>query len=79
MLGNAIILVSINEKTFIVASDNGLDRHIKLEMATGRAARGPDRAGPENPGPRALRAETGLKIFYLQSSVQRKIQILVNV
>ena len=30
-----------------------------LEMATGRAAR----AGPENPGPRALRAETGLKYF----------------
>ena len=35
-----------------------------LEMATGRATRG--RAGPENPGPRALRAETGLMIFYLR-------------
>ena len=29
-------------------------------------ARGPKRAGPENPGPRALRAETGLMIFYLR-------------
>ena len=31
-------------------------------MATGRAARGLGRpwAGPENPGPRALRAKTGL-------------------
>ena len=27
-----------------------------LEMATGRAASGPDRAKPENPGPQALRA-----------------------
>ena len=34
-----------------------------LEMGTGRAARGAARAGPENPGPRAVRAETGLKIF----------------
>ena len=30
-----------------------------IEMATGRA-------GPENPSPRALRAETGLMIFYLR-------------
>ena len=30
-------------------------------MATGRAARGPGRAGPGHPGPRA---ETGLKIFH---------------
>ena len=29
-------------------------------------ARGPKRAGPVNPGPRALRAETGLIIFYLR-------------
>ena len=28
----------------------------ELEIGTGRA-------GPENPGPRALRAETGLKTF----------------
>ena len=35
-------------------------------MATGRAARGPSRAGPENPGPRALRAETGLMNFHLR-------------
>ena len=35
-------------------------------MATGRAARGPGRAGPENPGPRASRAQTGLKTFYLK-------------
>ena len=27
---------------------------------------GGPRAGPENPGPRALRAETGLKWFYLR-------------
>ena len=32
-----------------------------LEMATGRP-----RAGPENPGLRALRAETGLMIFHLR-------------
>ena len=31
----------------------------RLEMATGRA-------GPENPGPRASRAQTGLKFFYLK-------------
>ena len=42
-----------------------------LEMATGRAARGPGRAGPnravpENPGPRASRAQTGLKMFYVK-------------
>ena len=36
-------------------------------MATGRAVRGPGRAGPENPGPRALRAETGLMIFLFKS------------
>ena len=35
-------------------------------MATGRAARRPGRAWPENPGPRALRAETSLKFFYLR-------------
>ena len=35
-------------------------------MATGRAAHGPGRAGSENPGPLALRAETGLMIFYLR-------------
>ena len=39
-------------------------------MAMGRAARGPARAGragpgPENPGSRALRPQTGLKHFYL--------------
>ena len=28
---------------------------------------GRPRAGPENPGPRALRAETGLMIFYLRA------------
>ena len=37
-----------------------------LEMANLGPARGPKRAGPENPGPRALRAETGLMIFYLR-------------
>ena len=44
-----------------------------LEMAKLGPARGPKRAGPgraglgpENPGPRALRAETGLMIFYLR-------------
>ena len=33
-----------------------------------RDGNGPGRpqAGPENPGPRALRAETGLKFFYLR-------------
>ena len=37
-------------------------------MASGRAVHGPGRprAGPENPGPPALRAETGLMIFYLR-------------
>ena len=40
-------------------------------MANLGPARGPKlaytgRAGPENPGPRALRTETGLKIFYLR-------------
>ena len=35
-------------------------------MAKLGPARGPERAGPENPGPRALRAETGLMIFYLR-------------
>ena len=29
-------------------------------------ARWPGRAGPEDPGPRALRAETGLMMFYLR-------------
>ena len=48
-------------------------------MATGKAARGPGQAGPENPGPRALQAETGLKCFIYESSVQRKIQVFVNV
>ena len=40
------------------------------EMVTLRGGHGPGgpragagRAGPENPGPRAVRAETGLKIF----------------
>ena len=33
--------------------------------ATDWAAHGPGRAGLENPGPRALQAETGLKIFHL--------------
>ena len=37
-----------------------------LEMATGRVARGPARAGPENPGPRALWAQTGLNFFNLR-------------
>ena len=39
-----------------------------LEMAKLGPALGPKRAGPgpENPGPRALRAETGLMIFYLR-------------
>ena len=32
----------------------------------GRPRAGSGWAGPENPGPRALRAETGLKIFYLR-------------
>ena len=31
-----------------------------------RAGRPAGRAGPENPGPRAFRAETGLKLFYLR-------------
>ena len=37
-------------------------------MAKLGPARGPKRAGPgpENPGPRTLRAETGLMIFYLR-------------
>ena len=39
----------------------------QLEMATGRDARGPGRAGPENPGPRASRAQTGLKLFLFKS------------
>ena len=43
----------------------------QLEMANLGPARGPKRAdtgraGPENPGPRALRDETGLMIFYLR-------------
>ena len=50
---------------------NECGRLYKIEMATGRAARGPGRAGPgragpENPGPRASRTQTGLKIFYLK-------------
>ena len=32
----------------------------------GRPRAGPGRAGPENPGPRASRAQTGLKFFYLK-------------
>ena len=53
-------------------------------MGTGRAARGParagaGRAGPENPGPRAVRAETGLKTFIESFSIKQKIQIFVNV
>ena len=40
----------------------------RIEMAKLGPVRGPKRAGPgpENPGPRALRAETGLMIFYLR-------------
>ena len=37
-----------------------------LEMVRPGPARGPGRAGPEDPGPRALRAETDLMIFYLR-------------
>ena len=37
----------------------GDEPQYQLEMATGRA-------GPENPGPRTLRAETNLNIFYLR-------------
>ena len=40
-----------------------------LEMVKLGPARGPKRAGPENPGPRALRAETGLMIFLFKIPV----------
>ena len=50
----------------------------ELEMATDRAARWPARAGPENSGPRALLAQTGLKFLIYESFVQRKIQIFVD-
>ena len=48
-----------------------------LEMATGRAARGPGRAGPENPGQRASRAQTGLKFFYLKVLCNGKFKFLL--
>ena len=35
--------------------------NVHIKDGTGRP-----RAGPENPGPRSLRAETGLMIFYLR-------------
>ena len=40
----------------------------EIEYVGIRDGNGPGRprAGPENPGPRALRAETGLMIFYLR-------------
>ena len=61
------MLISVIKHKFITQSD------FRLEMAKLGPARGPKRAGPgraglgpENPGPRALRAETGLMIFYLR-------------
>ena len=66
-----IRLLIINENYYEIRMDIRVYKFIyniiyKLEMATGRASRGQSRAGPENPGPRASRAETGLKIFYLK-------------
>ena len=37
--------------------------HCTVEMVTGRAARGPGRAGPELPGPRAFTGLNGPKDF----------------
>ena len=38
-------------------------------MATGRAARGPGRAGPENPGLAGLTGPNGPKMFLFKSFV----------
>ena len=39
---------------------------IKTDPSRDGNGPGRPRAGPENPGPRASRAQTGLKIFYLK-------------
>ena len=46
--------------TVFVMSRDERDSVLVLEMVTGRVARGPGRAGPKPPGPRA---QTGRKFF----------------
>ena len=49
-----------------IASSSQREWSIYLLVARDGNGPGRPRAGPENPGPRALRVETGLLIFYLR-------------
>ena len=69
-VGNPNMLILVSHCTLPHAGKHGKCLLLTVRSRDGKTRPGPlaetGRAGPENPGPRALRAETGLIIFYLR-------------